>query len=296
MMTKAIHYIAYLLFRLFTLFFSILPATILYLLADLLAFLFYNFGYRKKIVIDNLTQSFPQKSKNEINLIAKKSYKNFADIVIEGIHGLEANPQSLSQKFHFKNTDFLIQNCNKEGNSIILGAHYANWEWGVIVFPMKVPVSVYGLYKPLSNHFIEKYVSAKREKEGMHLVSIYGGTQFLSDSKFQNASIVYLTDQNPSNVSKAHWVEFLNRETACLYGADDLARNKDFPVFFIKIAREKRGHYSLEFELLTTNPAALKEGEITKLFMNRLEQIILDNPSDWLWTHKRWKHKRNTFS
>ncbi len=295
-MIKILHFIGYLFFRLFTLFFSILPDFVLYFIADILAILFYYFGYRKKIVIDNLTQSFPQKTIAEINSIAKESYKNLADIVIEGFYGLEANPKKLAKKFDFKNIELLVNNSSKDGNSIILGAHYTNWEWGVIVFPMKVPVKVFGLYKPLSNKYIEKYVSAKREKEGMNLVSIYGGTQFLATHKFSKSAIVYLTDQNPSNVSKAHWVHFLGRDTACLYGADNMAHTTNFPVFFLKIAREKRGHYSLEFELLIENPASVDDGYITKLFMNRLEKVITDEPSNWLWTHRRWKHTKSQLS
>jgi KDO2-lipid IV(A) lauroyltransferase len=103
---------------------------------------------------------------------------------------------------------------------------------------------------------------------------------------------ILVADQSPSKVTKAYWVNFFNQETACIHGPEKYAKLYNYPLVYIDIKREKRGFYHVELEVLCENPRELAEGEVTKIYMNRLEQSIRENPEGWLWTHRRWKRKR----
>ena len=102
----------------------------------------------------------------------------------------------------------------------------------------------------------------------------------------------FVSDQTPSP-QKAHWMNFLNQDTAVFTGVEKIAQKLDLPVVYIAIERTKRGYYHIQPEVLFENPKATKEGEIMKTFMKRLEKDIQANPQYWLWSHRRWKHKRN---
>jgi KDO2-lipid IV(A) lauroyltransferase len=99
-------------------------------------------------------------------------------------------------------------------------------------------------------------------------------------------------DQSPSNIERAIWTSFLGIETACLHGPEAYAKKTNMPVLYLKISKPKRGYYSLEFEELINNPEKCKPNEITNVYFSRLEQDILNQPEYWLWSHRRWKHKK----
>ena len=101
----------------------------------------------------------------------------------------------------------------------------------------------------------------------------------------------FIADQTPPP-SKAHWMTFLNQDTAVFKGTEALARKLDLPVIYMSVIRESRGHYRLHSELLVEHPGELPENALTELHTRRLEQDIIAYPETWLWTHRRWKHKR----
>ena len=63
----------------------------------------------------------------------------------------------------------------------------------------------------------------------------------------------------------------------------------DFSVVFFVVRKRKRGYYELELKLITDNPKELNYGEITEAHTRLLEKEIIENPANWLWSHKRWK-------
>jgi KDO2-lipid IV(A) lauroyltransferase len=101
------------------------------------------------------------------------------------------------------------------------------------------------------------------------------------------------SDQSPTNLSKAFWVNFLGRETAFLHGPETYAKKYDLPVIFVDIQRVKRGYYQLTLVLISDKPRETGEGEITKRYASLLEKAIYHQPENWLWSHRRWKHTRN---
>jgi len=258
--------------------------------------LYYVIGYRKKVVVENLSKSFPNKTKIEINKITKLFFKNnLSNIFIEGIKGFTLSSKQLEKRYKVLNPYILNEYFESNQDIIAIASHYTNWEWGIQAVNNQIKHQAAALYKPLSNKFIEKYIKKLREKSGIHLVPINKTLDYFK--KIKNKPVIYImaADQYPGgNMDKAIWVNFLGRKTPCLHGPESYARYNKLPVFFFDTQRIKKGYYTLEIKLLTDNPELLKKGEITQLYMNNLEKSIINKPENWLWSHKRWKNEQNT--
>jgi KDO2-lipid IV(A) lauroyltransferase len=125
----------------------------------------------------------------------------------------------------------------------------------------------------------------------MHLISMMQTKKSFEEGT-QAKAIVFGSDQNPANPKRAHWVNFLNQDTGVLFGVERYAKEYNWPVVFVSISKVKRGHYEVEYSLITDSPTEQPHGKITEDFTKRLEQDIINQPQYWLWSHKRWKHKR----
>jgi KDO2-lipid IV(A) lauroyltransferase len=101
----------------------------------------------------------------------------------------------------------------------------------------------------------------------------------------------FIADQTPGP-DNAFWTIFLNQDTPVFWGTERIARKIDFPVVYIAVKRLKRGYYTITAEVLAEHPKDTADEQITKLHTARLEKDIREQPEIWLWSHKRWKHKR----
>ena len=250
--------------------------------------------YRVDVVKGQLATSFPEKSEQEINAIADEFYSNLADIFLEGIKGFSMTKEQLLQRWKLIGAEKV--NLYKEQNkSVILNAgHYNNFEWGTLAIAYQLQHSSKGVYKALKNKYIEAYLSKNRSRTGLELLEMTNVGKKLIEYQHHNSAFIFGSDQSPSNISKAYWVNFLGQETAFIHGVDQFARSLDLPVFYLEILRVKRGFYEVIVSPLVLNPNEKQPGEITQIFAQRLEESIKKNPASWLWSHKRWKHKRQT--
>lgn len=288
-------YIGYIFFRLLVVSFYLIPFPILYLYSDMLRFVLYNLiGYRKEVVYKNLKISFPDKTDEEIKALSKKFYRNLSDVTLESIKGLSMSKKALLKRFPVKNIEILDE-YYENGQSIIgLASHYSNWEWGVISFGLQFRHTSIGLYKLLSNKYTDRYVRRARAAYGMILVSIYDSAENFQKDHEKPVIYFMISDQSPSNIEKAIWVHFLNQDTACLHGAEGYAKKYNLPLVYGDIQRIKRGYYEVYMTKTIEKPNETEDGEITQAYMKKLESIIHAKPENWLWSHKRWKHKRTT--
>jgi KDO2-lipid IV(A) lauroyltransferase len=112
----------------------------------------------------------------------------------------------------------------------------------------------------------------------------------LKDTKELNATL-FIADQTPQK-NNAYWTTFLNQETPIFWGTEIIAKKLNYPIIYFSIRQPKRGFYEITPELLCDNPSQTKTGEISVMHTNRLEQDIKEQPEIWLWSHRRWKHKK----
>lgn len=265
----------------------------MYPFSNLLAFLFnYVFKYRKKVILENLRKSFPEKSDKEIKEITRKTYRNLTDIVVESIKTFTMSTRQVTRRFKIINPE-IMDEFYKKGQSVIgVAGHYGNWEWGAMAGSLQIKHRAIAIYKPLSNKYIDNFIKRTRAENGTLLKSIYKTEETFENLKNQTCIFLLVADQSPSSTKKAIWVNFLNQDTACLHGPEKYATLYNYPVIYLNIQRTRRGHYELIAEKLIDNPADLSDGEVTRLYMSKLEEIIQKKPEDWLWSHKRWKRKR----
>jgi KDO2-lipid IV(A) lauroyltransferase len=283
----------YLLFRSFIFLFRIIPFVILYAFADGIYFLVYVIsGYRKKVVLQNLRNSFPEKSEEEIKMIARKFYHYLCDVLVESMKAFSMKEADVVKRYEYENTDFL-EDLYKEGRSAIcVGGHYNNWEWAGIASGTQLKHRPVGFYKPLSNKLVDDFVQKTRVRGRSMLVSITNTTAVFQKDYGEPAIFYMVADQSPSSVRLAYWMQFMNQDTAVLHGPEKYSRLYNLPVVFAYPQKIKRGYYKVKFLMLVEDPSKTAPGEITRIYMNTLEKIIRENPEYYLWSHRRWKLKR----
>lgn len=271
---------------------GIIPFLLLIGLSNFIAFILYRIiGYRKDVVIQNLTASFPNMPQKEMNRIIKLFYKNLADIFLEGMKAFTMFRKQILKRHKISNPEVLDQFQNAKQSVIVVTGHYANWEWGSLSASLQTKLNVIAFYKPLHNTYIDRFVIWSRSKFGTTLASIKETAPTFE--KYIDTPSIYLmaSDQNvPKKFrDRAYWVQFLNRNTPFLHGAEKYARLYNLPVVYADIQRVKRGFYTIQLSIITTKPLELEEGKITELYARKLESIIQQKPENWLWSHRRWK-------
>ena len=272
------------------------PFGILYFVSDGVCFVLYRIlRYRRRVVEENLRLAFPDLSEKEIKKLVRGSYKNLADIFVEGIKGFTLSDASYARRYRIVNTEILEKYKAEKKSAVFMPAHYGNWEWGTKATPPQLGFkNVIIIYNPLSNKPAARFFKKNRAYPGLIMGSIYETMKLFRNYRDDFSAFVMVSDQSPPPVAKkVYWVNFLGRETAFLRGAELFARQYEMPVFYSECRRVKRGYYELTLSLITENAALLPEGEITKRYANRLEKTIRKKPEDWLWSHRRWKLQKS---
>ncbi len=274
---------------------ALLPMRVLFLFSDLLYPLVYHVvGYRKKVVRRNLVNSFPEKSEAEIVAIEKKFYRHFCDFLVESIKQAHISKEEIMMRTELKNPEFLDK-WKENGRSIILmTGHYANWEWFASLNYRIAPLRLAGIYRQLKNAELERFFLNIRKSYGAIPIEKEKTLRELIRLRKEKVQIMvgFVSDQTPSVHNIHYWSTFLNQETAMFSGAERIAKMVDFDVVYMEVERVARGKYVAEFKLITENPKETAEFEITEKYTRMMEETIVKAPQYWLWTHKRWKHKR----
>lgn len=273
---------------------SHLPLHVLYVFSDLVFVVVYHvLAYRKRVVTNNLKNSFPNKSKKEIAKIRKEFYKHFCDSFVETIKLRTMSKQEIRERCKFLQTDFFKQYKNKGKSVIAILGHYANWEL-TASFPLWEKVCLLPIYKPLHNKVFDKFYIQLRERFGAKTLPKDETLRTMLDYRNKNefTVTVFLGDQTPNKASIHYWTRFLNQETPILQGTERIARKLDQAVVFVWMKKLKRGYYEVEFIPLCENSKQSADFEITEQHTRMLEKIIVEAPAYWLWSHKRWKHKK----
>jgi len=272
---------------------SMLPFPLLYKVSNFLYFMiFVIFGYRKKVVVDNIRRSFPEKTEKEQKDICKKFYRHFCDLVVESLKTFTISNKQVLKHVTCKNPEAINKYFEQKRSVIIAGGHYNNWEIFAVAIDAIIKHDTIGIYTPLSNKYFDEKMRKTRSKYGLLMISSrkvkYNFDEHIKDI----TATIFAIDQSPSNPKSCYWTTFLNQETGVLFGTEKFAKDYNYPIVYCRINKEKRGYYSFEFFDVTDKPLETAYGEITEKVTQMLEKDIKENPQYWLWTHKRWKHKR----
>ncbi len=272
---------------------SLLPFPVLYAVSDgLYVLMYYVIGYRKKVVLENLRNSFPDKSEAERIAIAKKFYHHFCDLTLESLKMFSVSEKDALERMKYFDTD-VVEKYFQQGKSVIVAmAHYNNWEMVAVTVATAVKHQPYAIYKPLTNAYMDRKMLNSRQKYGLKMMHNRTVKEDFQKMKDQLTATFFLIDQAPSVHSKPHWMTFLNQETGVLTGTELYAKLYDYPVVFLDVQKVSRGHYTCRFVDITSTPRALPDGAILETSTRILEKHIQEKPEFWLWSHRRWKRKR----
>ncbi len=272
---------------------ALLPFPLLYLLSDGLCFLAFNMiGYRKKVVYENLCNSFPTYSEKEIHDIAKKFYSHLFDTILETFKLLTISKNGLKKHGVYTNLEVMDDIINQNKSFVILTGHMGNWEWLPTIWHLEGKANIVGIYHKLSSPFFEWFTKNMREKFGIQMITMENTLRGMIANKNKLTGTGFISDQTPSK-ENAHWLTFLNQDTPVFMGAEKLAKKFNYPVVYCHIIKPKRGYYEIKIDIITMEPQTTADFYITETFNKLLEADIINQPEIWLWSHRRWKHKRS---
>lgn len=268
---------------------SLLPYFVLYAISDFIAFLLRDvFKYRKDVVLGNLAIAFPEKMEAERKKIASKFYQYFTDTFIECIKAISISKQTLEKR---NTSSFsLINGLIDKGYSInILGGHQFNWEYGSLLYSLHVKIPVSAIYIPISNKVVNKIFYDIRTRYGAVFISAGEFKDRVEELTKKQYILALGADQNPGDPRFAYWINFFGKPTPFVTGPEKGAKKNNAAVVYVSFKKVKRGYYHFEPKLLAENSADMKDGELTTLYRDALERSIINDPSNYLWSHRRFK-------
>lgn len=251
-------------------------------------------GYRGRVVRANLRRAFPTWSWLLRMRTALGFQRHFAQLVVESARLFTMSKEEAERGMVHHNTS-LMERLHQRGRHVLVaGGHMNNWEWSALTLSQNIPHRTMALYKKLSDPSAEELMKSSRSRFGLEMVPTKEGRAWM-DSAMEDAhpvAVIMGFDQSPSDPHKSWWTTFLGTETAVLYGLEQWSRRHDMAVVYASIRRVKPWHYTLHYELVAETVADLAEGEVLDRCLALLEREIRQDPSRWLWSHKRWKHQR----
>ena len=272
---------------------SKVPFAALYFVADAFYLLNkYVIRYRYDVVRNNLRNAFPDRSDRELSTLTEQIFRNLADVLVETIKGIAISREELESRMEI-NIPQSIQALANQGQPLMfLSAHYGNWEWLVLYCSIHLPRPIMGAYQPFHNQRFDDFMLKTRTRFGGTMVS---ATDLIRQTIKQRKiikALALLIDQTPARHERKYWTKFLNQDTAFIDGTDSLAFLTGMPVVLVSMKRQKRGHYEVSLKLIAEPPYSKNGQTVVKRYARELEATILSDPSNWLWTHRRWKLSR----
>lgn len=273
---------------------SLLPFPVLYLLSDFMYFVLYHLlDYRKAVVYTNMRNSFPEKSEAEIHSLAKKYYRYLCDLTLETFKTLTISKQAMLKRCRFTPEALAVMQAmaDKKQSLILVLGHLGNWEWAGNSFSLLCKHHLYVIYHPLSNKYFDGLMYRMRSRFGTGLIPMKDTFKQMLANRDELTTTAFIADQSPPKEG-AHWMTFLNQETPVFKGTELIARKINYPIIYGSVKRLRRGYYEVSVEVLVEQPKQTEEGFITETHTRRLERDIIARPEVWIWSHRRWKHKK----
>lgn len=273
-----------------------LPLKVHYAIVDCLIYplLYYVVRYRRALVDKNLRLSFPELDAKQLKTLRKKVYHHLADLTAEILYGFRATDMEMREHMEWTHVEMINSLARKYGGVIIMLGHLGNWEWIADATRLDDDIDLCSVYRPLNNHFADLFMQKARRKRGSYLVEKARLLREVVRRHEQHLPTVYgmVCDQKPSPRNAHFWMDFLHQDTSFLDGCEVIARRQGYPVVATYITSPKRGYYLVDFRLLSLEPRTETPFSITRRFAELLEMNIRQQPEMWLWTHNRWKWKR----
>ena len=267
-----------------------IPLKGLYILSDF-AFLiiYYVVGYRRKVVVENLSTSFPEKSRKEISKIEKRFYRYLCDQIVETLKLLHISDKTLISRVKVENYEAVNKALSEGRNAVLLMGHYGNWEWVQEITRYFIPGTyMASIYHPLNDKFWDDVFIRIRSLWHARILPMKQAPKSLLNKANQPWVCGFIADAYTWYKHENNCIDFLNHKTWFIYGPEEIGKKVKADFFYLEMSPQKRGHYIIRFYPIqpenTTEPFPY-----TREFWKMFEKDIKEKPAYWLWSHKRWK-------
>ncbi|CAA7195940.1 lysophospholipid acyltransferase family protein [Chryseobacterium potabilaquae] len=274
---------------------SKLPLKILYIFSDIIFFLNYYFiRYRKKVITENLKNSFPNKSNEEIAEIRKKFYRNFSDYLVETVKSFSISEIESRVRMQHIN-QHLFHEAKAEGkNIILLAGHVFNWEWINALAKVIPQKHCHPVYRKVNNDFWENQMKKVRNKFGNEALEANEVILNIFRSKNNgDSAYMFVADQTPHFSHVNYGLTFLNQKTPAFIGYDKLATRMDLVFIYCEMKKVKRGYYQVNYHRIYPDGEKFTEHEVVIKFHSLLENTLHKHPDNYLWSHRKWKYQNS---
>lgn len=271
---------------------SFLPLGVLYVLSDTIYLLnYYVIGYRKKVVRNNIANSFPDKTKSEITKIEKDFFKNFCDYLVETAKGITISENELKVRVQHINQDLFHEAKRKNQNIIFLAGHVFNWEWLTALATILPQEKSFPVYRKISNPgWNEQIIEIRNRFKNESIEAGDVVKHILRNPSDGNSAYMFVADQSPHSAQVDVGLRFLSQETPVFIGYDKLATRLNLCFIYCEMKKVKRGFYQINYHQITPDNEKFQEFEVVKKFHTMLERTIMKDPGNYLWSHRRWKY------
>ena len=273
--------------------FSKLPLKILYIFSDCTFFLIYHIvGYRKEVVSENLRNSFPHKTKEELRKIRKNFYLNFSDYIVETLKSFTMSSHELRVRVQHLNQDVFHEAKAECKNVILLSGHVFNWEWFNALATIIPQENSFPVYRKVQSSFWEEKVKSIRNRFGNHAIEAKEVIRHIFRNPNDGNSVyMFVADQTPHFSEITYGLNFLNQKTPAFIGYDKLSTRMDLAFVYCDMKKVKRGFYQINYYRIYPDGEKFVEHEVVKKFHKLLENTINKRPDNYLWSHRRWKYQ-----
>jgi KDO2-lipid IV(A) lauroyltransferase len=222
-------------------------------------------------------------------------YLGFAQMLVEIVKSASVPAAEIRRRVRIVNLEAPRAHLAQGQSVLLVAAHQCNWEWMLLALSVELGYPLDAAYKPLVDNWAEREMKKVRTRFGSRLVPAKELLPDILRRRDVVRAVALVADQEPTTSEHKYWTRFLNRDTAFYMGPEEIARVTRFPVFFLFMRRTGRGHYEMRFEPLTEAGQSLPSGALTEAYARLVEQQIHAAPSDWPWSHKRWKLRRSVY-
>ena len=274
-------------------FLSRLPLPLLYLLAwPGYLLLYHGTGYRKEVVLQNLSRAFPEKSAGEITELAKKFYRQLVQVALEILRTRRMSADEIRRRVTVVNPELLREYSNDFRESVVmLAIHQGNWEWMLHGVKLHLDIPIDPVYKPLHNSGLNQLMLEIRSQFGSRPIPIASAARDILRRRREFRLFVLVADQAPIEGERSYWTRFMNRQAAFHEGGEAIAKMTGYPVLFARCRRRSRGYYEVEFSEVARPPYDDSDHRIVENYVRLAERAIRAEPESWLWSNRRWKRR-----
>jgi len=247
---------------------------------------------RRKVVLENLRASFPDKSDSEIMAIARDTYRNLAMSLVEYGRLPVTTQGQMRERIRIDGLENFDKALARGRGAVLVTGHFGSWElMGASLIGLGYKVNF--LVGEQSNRAVDNLMNGLRRSQGIGIISMGASMRQVLKALRANQFVAMLSDQDAG--SHGVLVDFLGRPASTPFGPASFAVRTGACVVTGFIMREGLSRHRVVLEEpMVPEAGADEESEslrLTQLYTSVLEKYVRERPDHWLWLHRRWKTK-----